>query len=358
MFCFVAVFFVRSDLESCSTFFLQKKSHPFVAKSYDWKFEDGLVVVNKRNVIKKALTSDQQMEWVSKYGSITFVQEGRDFPLGGMNETGLVVELMWLNDTAYPLPDSRKTIGELQWIQYQLDTASTVEEVVASDKILRIDADSKAKIHFLAADSKGHVATVEFIDGRMVAHYGEELITPVLTNDSYQKSVQLLKEYKGFGGSKEASPKSFESIDRFVRIATLLQKFSSNGQFAKISDAFDILANVSNFEKVTGKSTMQWNIVYDIKAKEIQFFTVNYRDVRTIRMNAFDFDGNTDVEVLDMQSKLPGDVSNAFMPYTYERNRKLIDCCCDRISFLKTMPEEYREAIARYPEKMTHYNKR
>ena len=30
--------------------------------------------------------------WVSKYGSVTFNQYGRELPTGGMNEAGLVVE--------------------------------------------------------------------------------------------------------------------------------------------------------------------------------------------------------------------------------------------------------------------------
>jgi choloylglycine hydrolase len=30
------------------------------------------------------------ISWISKYGSITFNQYGREFPTGGMNEKGLV----------------------------------------------------------------------------------------------------------------------------------------------------------------------------------------------------------------------------------------------------------------------------
>ena len=61
------------------------------------------------------------ISWVSQYGSITFNQYGKEFPTGGMNEKGLVVELMWLDGTIYPQPDERPAIGVLQWIQYQLD---------------------------------------------------------------------------------------------------------------------------------------------------------------------------------------------------------------------------------------------
>jgi len=334
---------ICSNLESCSTFLLEKNGQKFLAKSFDWSFEDGLVVVNKRNMAKKALTQDNPMEWVSKYGSITFAQGGRELPMGGINENGLIVEVSWLSDTSYPMPDSRKTINELQWIQYQLDTAKTVEEVIASDKILRIDPTVQSTLHFFVADSKGRVATIEFINGCMVAHSGNNLVTPVLTNDPYEKSIEFLKQCQGFGGNLEVPPKSVESLDRFARIATLLKRFSTNDQPASPSLGFSILAKAA-------KPTTQWNIVYDFKAKAIHFLTASHRSIRTIFMKAFDFEGNTNVQVLDMQAKLSGDVSHQFIPYTFEMNRKLVNRCCDELKFLKPVPEEYRKVLASFPE--------
>ena len=51
---------------------------------------------------------------------------------------GLVASAMDLGLTAYPAPDARPAITPLQWIQYQLDTAATVADVIASDLELRI----------------------------------------------------------------------------------------------------------------------------------------------------------------------------------------------------------------------------
>lgn len=47
-------------------------------------------------------------------------QYGRNFPTGGMNEAGLVIELMWLDGSRYPVPDARPAVDNLQWIQYNL----------------------------------------------------------------------------------------------------------------------------------------------------------------------------------------------------------------------------------------------
>jgi penicillin V acylase-like amidase (Ntn superfamily) len=129
---------------------------------------------------------------VSKYGSITFNQYGKEFPTGGMNEKGLVVELMWLDETRYPNPDQRPAVGVLQWIQYQLDNSSTTAEVIGSNSQIRI-SEKTAPIHFLVADAAGNVATIEFLDGKMVVHKDKELPFPVLTNDTYASSVQTAK---------------------------------------------------------------------------------------------------------------------------------------------------------------------
>jgi penicillin V acylase-like amidase (Ntn superfamily) len=349
--------------EACSTFLLEKEHQFLLAKSYDWIVEDGLVIVNKRHIAKQAMTLDHPMQWASKYGSIIFTQAGRELPMGGMNETGLTIELMWLDDTIYPLPDSRSTIYELQWIQYQLDTACSVEEVLSNDKILRIDGSSKSLIHFIIVDNTGNSAIIEFIDGKMVVYDRSKMQTPVLTNNTYQKSLEFLKEHQGFGGEKKPL-EGFESLDRFVRLSTLLQKFSSSTDSADTVSAFRILSNVANFgetseeeasfENIEQLIRAKWNIVYDISHKEIHFITGSHQKVRTIRLNAFNFDGDTDVQVLDVQAQLVGDVSLSFIPYSYELNRNLIDRYYGQVPFLKELSDEIRELTARYPE-TTYY---
>lgn len=360
LFFYLTISFFVSNLDGCSTFLLEKNGRFLLAKSYDWIVEDGLIVVNKRSIAKQAMTLDKPMQWISKYGSIIFTQAGRELPMGGMNEAGLVIELMWLDDTTYPLLDSRFTVNELQWIQYQLDTASTVEEVIASNDILRIDIDCKALIHFMIADKRGNSSIVEFINGQMVVHPKSEMLAaPVLTNNTYQKSIEYLSTHEGFGGDKMASS-GFRSLDRFVRIATLLQKFSMNDDEANLFSAFQILASVANYaevkneeitlENITRYLRAKWNIVYDVADKKIHFLTASHKKIRTIQLDDFNFEGNTSVQVLDMQAELEGDVHHAFIPYTYDLNRNLIERYYNQVPFLKGIPEDIRDLIARYPE--------
>lgn len=362
LFCSI-ICIIQLKTEACSTFLLEKENQFLLAKSYDWIVEDGLVFVNKRQIAKQAMTADHPMQWISRYGGVIFTQAGRELPMGGMNETGLSIELMWLDDTTYPLPDSRSAIYELQWIQYQLDTACSVDEILESNNILRIDRNSKSLIHFIVVDNTGNRAIIEFIDGQMIVHARSEMLVPVLTNHTYQNSLEFLKEHQGFGGEKTPLA-GFASLDRFVRISTLLQEFDLSADGANTTTAFRLLSSVANFGETNHEEASfenmellmraKWNIVYDVSNKEIHFLTGNHQKVRTIRLNAFDFDGNTEVQVLDIQAQLEGDVSYQFILYSYELNRNLIDRYYDQVPFLRELSDEIRELTARYPE-TTYY---
>src|ERR1044072_6055046 len=91
----------------CSTFLLNQNGHYVFGRNYDWYTGHGMVMVNAHNISKTSFLAgnDKSISWVSVYGSITFNQFGKEFPHGGMNEKGLVVELMWLNETRYPGAD-------------------------------------------------------------------------------------------------------------------------------------------------------------------------------------------------------------------------------------------------------------
>src|SRR5262245_54004411 len=100
----------------CTTFLLSSGNHHVVGKSYDWDMGQGLVMINKRGVVKQGLpapTTGTPPKWKSKYASITFNQYGREIPNGGMNEKGLVVEIMWLDSSVYPQADARPPIDGL-----------------------------------------------------------------------------------------------------------------------------------------------------------------------------------------------------------------------------------------------------
>src|ERR1051325_5244663 len=175
---------------ACTTFVLEGGNRIYLGRNLDWDWEDGIVVVNQRNVQKRAFVmSTNAVKWISKFGSVTFDQFGRELPFGGMNEAGLVVENMWLDETQYPKTDARPEINMLQWIQYQLDNFSTVQQVIESDKKIRLEnTPVRARIHYLVCDAQGDSATIEFLNGEMKVHHGKELPYRALANDPYEPS--------------------------------------------------------------------------------------------------------------------------------------------------------------------------
>src|SRR5262245_4198504 len=118
----------------CTTFLIDAGSEKMVGKCYDWHRGEGLVVANARGRLKRALTlnpRERPAAWRAEHASLTFNQYGVEMPNGGMNDAGLVVEVMWLDSTRLPPPDQRPVVGELQIIQYLLDRFATVSDVAA-----------------------------------------------------------------------------------------------------------------------------------------------------------------------------------------------------------------------------------
>lgn len=337
---FAVTMLSANQLYACTTFCLKNKGEVLFGKNYDWMVGEGLVFVNKRGVAKVANAEDRSnpAKWVSKFGSVTFNQYGRENPSGGMNEAGLVIELMWLDQTQYPAEDSRPALDVLEWIQYQLDTAATVAEVIENSEKVRIN--SLVRLHYLVNDKAGNSATIEFLNGKMVAHRGEALPFSTLTNDTYEKSVNYSKT------TAVERARGNGSLERFARAAQKVDEFgkTERAEAEAVNYAFEILNNVAQ-----GNYT-QWRIVYDQKRHKIHFKTLQAPQIKTIDASAFNYSCGTTVKVLDMNAKVAGDVTAKFTDYTRKANRELIERSFNGTDFLRFLPSLIRDQLAAYPE--------
>ncbi len=294
------------DMIACTTFCINKNGQIVFGRNYDWVTGAGIANTNQRGLFKTSMKvgNASTISWISAYGSITFNQYGKEFPTGGMNEKGLVVELMWLDGASYPAADNRPALGVLQWVQYQLDNAATVAEVIQSDTKIRID-ENDTPLHYLVADAAGNVAAIEFLNGKMMVHKEAELPFPVLTNDTYASSVQTARPIveKGSGISLNSN-----SLDRFVKACSMVKKFNETQMDVPVTDfAFSIL------DKVAQGSYTKWSIVYDISHKRIHFKTDANRNVKTIQFEVFDFACNNPATMFNMNQDGKGDISKQFI---------------------------------------------
>ena len=325
----------------CTTFCLRDGGRVVFGKNYDWNLGDGMLVVNPRGLARTADSGDRPARWTAKYGSVTFNQYGRDFPSGGLNEAGLAIELMWLSDSRYPAPDTRHTVDVLQWIQYQLDTQATVAGVLASDRTIRIA--SGAPIHYLVADRTGQVATVEFLNGRLIAHTGERLPVAVLTNDTYERSLRYRRDLGG-----RPSPEDERSLPRFARTADRVRGFATapEGKANPVAYAFETL------DRAAQPST-RWSLVYELDRLRVHFRTRERRAVRSIRLADLDFRCAQPVRVLDLSADVAGDVGKRLVPYDRAANRRLVEIAYRGTPFLATTTQAEIERLARVPERAT-----
>lgn len=326
-----------ASASACTTFCLRDEGRIVFGKNYDWNVGDGMLVVNKRGVARTADAGGdpKPARWESKYGSVTFNQYGRDFPSGGINEAGLTIELMWLDGSRYPASDARPAVDVLQWIQYQLDNHATVAEVLASEKGLRIA--SQTPIHYLVADRKGQVATVEFLNGRMVAHTGKDLPVAALANSTYSESVAYARK------QGEDVPAGIGSLPRFTRAASRVRTFDAK-------DADPVAYAFETLDQVVQPGHTQWSIVYEVDRGRVHFRTRDQRKIRSLDLKAVDFSCATPVRVLDLDADVQGDVAKRLIPYTRDLNRELVTASFRKTPFLAQMPEAELERVARYPE--------
>jgi choloylglycine hydrolase len=277
-------------------------------------------MVNKRNMRKRALSldsDDKPAQWTSLYGSVTFHQHGRELPLGGINEKGLVVEILWLDDTEYPDWDNRPTVTELQWIQYQLDKSSSLEEAVSAAKQIRVTK-AYADVHYFICDKGGSCGTFEFLDGELVMYFGSKLPFPGLTNTPYFDSLDFLREHKGFGGSKKI-PAGFESLDRFVRLAHLVQHSNPLPRFRAIDTVLGALGSVRD------PDSWRWNIAYELNHSRIHIRQSRDKKLRSISWKDFDFSCSKAVRVFDMGSPEVVNITSAFKDYSTQFNKDLVE---------------------------------
>lgn len=341
--CVLAVVVPGPSADACTAFLIKHPDGPLMAKNFDWDVGAGLLVINPRGLAKTAMVPEgaKPARWTSRYGSLTFNQYGREFPLGGMNEVGLAMEVLWLDETEYPDPGGRRTLGPLQWVQYCLDSFRTVSDVVASASELAVSG--AAKLHFLACDPTSNCAVIEFLDGELVARGERTLPLPVLTNDTYTASLTYLNRTLGYGG-EPVEPEGPGSLARYARAARGVHTVrSAGGDRPPVDAAFGVLADVAQ------PDLTRWSIVYELQKHRVSFRTAADPQTRSVDLDGLDLDCTAEPLMLDLAGDGAGDVTGRLVPYDPARNLEVL-----RAGFSAnkiTAPGEPAiEAMATYPE--------
>lgn len=191
--------------------------------------------------------------WTSKYGSVvTTLYDGAT--ADGMNEKGLVANLLYLPESKYPpatTADNRPTLANSAWVQYVVDNYATVAEAVAdlrkeSFRMVAITAPTgePGTVHLSISDSSGDSAIFEYIEGKLVIHHGRQY--QVMTNSpTFDQQIALNTYWKGIGGTTFL-PGTNRASDRFVRASFYINeaKQSADPRTA-VAAVFSVMRNVS-----------------------------------------------------------------------------------------------------------------
>lgn len=184
-----------------------------------------------RGMARDGAAGPDSPKWVSKYGSV--IASGYNIASAdGMNEKGLVANLLYLAESSYGGLDNKPPLSIGLWAQYVLDNYGTVAEAVdgLQAQPFRIIAPklpngSAAQLHLSVSDPTGDSAIFEYIDGELVIHHGKQY--QVMTNSpTYDQQLALDAYWKRIGGLKFL-PGTNSAPDRFARASFLIDAVPS-----------------------------------------------------------------------------------------------------------------------------------
>lgn len=254
------------------------------ARSMDWKVDVGTNLwVFPRGMKRSGEAGPNSVQWTSKHGSV--IASGYDISTtDGMNEAGLVANVLWLVESSYPKYDGKKPgLTIAAWAQYVLDNFATVQDAVdtlAKEPFAVVTnsvpgEERLATLHLSLSDASGDSAIVEYIDGKQVIHHSRRY--QVMTNSpTFEKQLALNEYWKQIGGTVML-PGTNRASDRFARASFYVNAIpKSPDPVEAIASAFSVIRNVSVPFGITTPdqpniSSTRWRTVSDQKRK-LYFF--------------------------------------------------------------------------------------
>jgi len=276
------------------------------ARSMDWKRDVGTNLwAFPRGMKRSGEAGPNSVRWTSKYGSV--IASGYDISTtDGMNEAGLVANVLWLAESSYPDYDG-KTPGLTiaAWAQYVLDNFATVRDAVdaLSKEPFTVVTDSVpgeerlATLHLSLSDASGDSAIVEYIDGKQVIHHGRDY--QVMTNSpTFEQQLALNAYWQQIGGTVML-PGTNRAADRFARASFYVNAIpKSEDPVEAIASAFSVIRNVSVPFGITTPdqpniSSTRWRTVSDHKRKLYFFESALTPNIFWVDLTKIDFTEQT-----------------------------------------------------------------
>jgi len=264
--------------------YLGPNDNVITARSMDWKSDIGTNLwILPRGAERTGETGPNSIAWTAKYGSV--IASAYDIATSdGVNEKGLMVNLLWLVESEYPEYDGKEPgLAISLWAQYMLDNFATVAEavtaleqhpfVLVTDKMPNTDV--MATLHLSMSDSTGDSAIVEYIDGKQVIHHDRKY--QVMTNSpTFDQQLALNAYWKQIGGTVML-PGTNRASDRFARASFYVNAIPKDEDPNRaLASVFSVIRNASvpyglNTPDEPNISSTRWRTVVDHK-RMLYFF--------------------------------------------------------------------------------------
>jgi penicillin V acylase-like amidase (Ntn superfamily) len=306
------------------------------ARSMDWK-EDIMtnLWIFPRGMERNGEVGPNSLKWKSKYGSV-IASAYDNSSTDGMNEKGLVANLLWLAESEYPKWDQKKPgLSIAVWTQYVLDNFVTVEEAVSElrkEKFAVVTAampgqSQLATLHLSISDATGDSAIFEYIGGKLVIHHDRSY--QVMTNSPiFEKQLALNEYWKAIGGTTML-PGTNRAADRFVRASFYVNAIPQTDNIRiAVASMFSVIRNCSVPFGITTPdqpniSSTRWRTVSSHKNKMYFFESALSPNTFWVDFKNIDFSEKAAVKKLNLTGGeiYAGDAVNQFKeakPFKFE----------------------------------------
>lgn len=286
------------------------------SRSMDWSGPIGTNIwLLPKGIKRNGAAGANALEWTAKYGSLiatAFDAATAD----GMNEKGLVVNLLYLAESQYMTPATagkRKPMSISVWAQYVLDNFANVSEAVESLRkedfyvlpIMTPDG-HPGQVHLSISDSSGDSAIFEYVEGKLMIHHGRQY--QVMTNSPVYDQQLALDVYWQQIGGEVMLPGTSRAADRFVRASYYIKTIPQTDVIqAALAGTFSVIRNasapfgVSSPDKPNIAPTL-WRSVSDQKNMIYFFETTSTPNIFWIDFKNLDFAAGKPVKKLSLTS--------------------------------------------------------
>lgn len=325
----MATLFLTADIFACTGISLFAKDGSYIqARTIEWGDSylpsEYVIIPRNQEQISYTPTGANGLKFKSKYGVVGLSIIQKEFIVEGINETGLSAGLFYFpHYGAYPVYDpnqNERTLSDLQFISWLLSEFSTIDEVQAAMKDVRIVSIDKpgatATVHWRIGEASGRQVVLEFMDGK--PHFYENKIGVLTNAPDFSWQVTNLNNYVnlfpgsaprqelrgvtlfpfGAGSGCLGIPGDVTPPSRFVRAAfyTATAPQLATGE-ETILQSFHILNNFDipiGIEHPRGQvpdipSATQWTSAVDLTHRKVYYKTAYNNTIRCIDLRTIDF---------------------------------------------------------------------